>query len=252
MTAPPIGIGAGECQVWTTTAETHLSLLDLLDDAERQRCRELTEARVRAQYMTAHAFVRRIVSSLTGADPRALRFERVCQRCGGPHGKPRLLWPGLEVSLSHSGERVAVAVSTAGPVGVDIQYLVTDGRARDSVLAEPERRTLLALPEERRAAAFTRYWARKEAVLKATGDGLTVDPADLTVSGPDEPARLLGWRGRPDAVPRIALTDLDTGPGHRLAVALWGPAGGARAPAAVHHHGITDLSALRTQPPPHT
>ncbi|MET9834291.1 4'-phosphopantetheinyl transferase superfamily protein [Streptomyces sp. NPDC006385] len=92
------------------------------------------------------------------------------------------------------------------------------------VLSEAEQRVLAALPAARTPAAFTRYWARKEAVLKATGDGLTVNPADLTVSGPGTPAALLDWRGRQDhRAAFLPLADVAAGPDHRCAVAFLGP-----------------------------
>jgi 4'-phosphopantetheinyl transferase len=59
-------------------------------------------------------------------------------------------------------------------------------------------------------------------VLKATGDGLTVDPRVLTVSSPTEQPRLLAW---PDGIQpsTVHLTDLDLGRGYSSCVALLGP-----------------------------
>jgi 4'-phosphopantetheinyl transferase len=53
-------------------------------------------------------------------------------------------------------------------------------------------------PANRRVDGFLRYWTRKEAVLKATGDGLRVPMDELVVSAPEEAAELRSWRGRPD------------------------------------------------------
>jgi hypothetical protein len=47
--------------------------------------------------------------------------DRSCPSCGRHHGRPHLPGTGLDVSISHSGATVAVAVSNAGPVGVDAQ-----------------------------------------------------------------------------------------------------------------------------------
>src|SRR5690606_21175696 len=110
--------------------------------------------------------------------------------------------PGpLRLSWSHSGDRVVVAVTPGTEVGVDVERIVPHAReTAERVLREPERAVLAALPEPRRPAGFVRYWTRKEALLKATGDGLAVPPALLHVTAPDAPPRLLSWSGpdRPD------------------------------------------------------
>ncbi len=87
---------------------------------------------------------------------------------------------------------------------------------RDTVLAQAEQRVLAAGPPE----GFFTYWCRKEALLKATGDGLAISPARLRVSGPAEPARLLDWTvpGRP--APLVRLTDLRPDPDHVGCVAI--------------------------------
>jgi 4'-phosphopantetheinyl transferase len=64
-------------------------------------------------------------------------------------------------------------------------------------------------------------WARKEAVLKASGHGLAVDPRQVVVSGPEEPAALLQWKGDVPLGTGVQLADVPlTEPGHVAAVAL--------------------------------
>ena len=72
-----------------------------------------------------------------------------------------------------------------------------------------EVRTLQALPEEDQAHAFLACWTRKEAFLKARGDGLTLalDSFDVTLA-PDEPAALLRTRWSSDEHSRWRLVDL--------------------------------------------
>ncbi|MEU6508495.1 4'-phosphopantetheinyl transferase superfamily protein [Streptomyces sp. NPDC046942] len=221
--------GAAECHVWLAPAVADPVLLDLLDPAERDRVRGLLREEARTLSTAAHALLRLVLAAHTGAQPWRIRLARTCRGCGGAHGKPRLADPpaDLEFSLSHCAGLVAVAVTAGRPVGVDVEAVgdLSGDRALlpHRVLSEAERDAFAVLPEPHAPAAFTRYWARKEALLKATGDGLLVNPADLTVSAPDTPAALLHWRGRPAPHPPLPLADVPAGPDHRCAVAFVGP-----------------------------
>ncbi|MFC8914567.1 4'-phosphopantetheinyl transferase family protein [Streptomyces sp. NPDC047821] len=230
-------VPAGECHVWIADAVRVPSpaLLELLDARERARHDSLVRAQDRALYLTAHALLRQVVAAQLGGVPREVRFTHVCRHCERtePHGKPGLEGSSLEISLSHSGGRVAVALSPAGPVGVDIEQVARDMRdLTEVVLAPEEREELERLAEAGRPGAFTRYWARKEAVLKATGDGLVVSPALLTVSPPWAPAALLAWRERAEPHRPVRLHDVDAGDGYRAAVAVLG------APCRVVRHEV--------------
>ncbi|MER7516258.1 4'-phosphopantetheinyl transferase superfamily protein [Streptomyces sp. NPDC126499] len=208
--------------MWTARAvSVSPDRLRLLDDRERRVYGSLLREADRALYLTAHALLRRVLGEVLDRDPAGLVFA------AGPHGKPYLEDAPVEFSLSHSGERVAVALTSGTPVGVDVERVTDLAGLPLPVLSGEERTVFDRVPEPERAAAFTAYWVRKEAVLKATGEGLRVDPARLTVSAPDRPAELLGWRGRDGVQPhrRVRLYDLDAGEGYRGAVALLG--GGA-------------------------
>ncbi|WP_351223130.1 4'-phosphopantetheinyl transferase superfamily protein [Streptomyces sp. NPDC002133] len=219
-------VGPGECHVWSARAHWVPELLDVLDEGERERCAQFRREEHRGLYLTAHVLARRVVAAQLSVDPRDVIFVLVCKHCteprGRPHGKPTLPGTPLELSLSHSGRRVMVALTTAGPVGVDVEEVARQADLPLDVLSAPERAELERLPSVDRAGAFTRYWARKEAVLKATGEGLMVDPATLTVTGPAAPAQLIEWRERPEPHLPVRLEDLDEGDDYRAAVAVVG------------------------------
>lgn len=205
--------------MWTARAvSVSANLYALLDVRERRVYESLTDGPVRAQYLTAHALLRSVLGAALDRDPAGLVFA------AGPHGKPYLADAPVEFSISHSGERVAVALSADAPVGVDVERITELAELPLPVLSEQERAVFDRVPGPDRAVAFTSYWVRKEAVLKATGEGLRVDPARLTVSAPDRPAELLAWRGRDGGQPHppVRLYDLDAGEGYRGAVALLG------------------------------
>ncbi|MGH3328523.1 MAG: 4'-phosphopantetheinyl transferase family protein [Streptomycetales bacterium] len=116
-----------------------------------------------------------------------------------------------------------VAVTRGVPVGVDVEGLRPDRDhlvLADHVLSPFERCALRRLPKVDQPAGFLRYWTRKEAVLKASGDGLAVPLTTLVVSAADEPPRLLTWTAQPPFDEPVQLSDLCPGYGYVACVAL--------------------------------
>lgn len=201
----------------------HVDLLDAAEQARRDRLRRRID---RDRFTVACALLRSAAGAHLQCAPCDVPLIRTCPSCGQPHGKPRLPEPdGLELSVSHSGDRVVVALSQDAPVGVDVEEVARlrdpDGVA-SHVLAPPESAWFSASPAEvahRRRALLT-YWIRKEAVVKATGEGLRVPLGHVVVSDPDTAPRLLAWQGREQAVQDIALYPLDAGADHVAALAV--------------------------------
>ena len=171
--------------------------------------------------------MRAAVAEVAGAVASSVGLEQRCTRCGGPHGRVRVVSPAAcvpwGVSLSRAGASVAVAVSVLGPVGIDIESI--DAVARrdlDDVAFTPgELAALSILPADAAARARTRLWTIKEAVLKLTGDGLNVDPRELSVGST---GALEAWPNAPFALPRLQLRQVDAGVGLLGTVAVLGDA----------------------------
>lgn len=195
--------------------------LALLDDGERSRAERKREA---APFVTGHALVRRVLGDLLDRAPQTLAFERRCTTCNSDrHGKPSLVGvDGWHFSLSYTSDVAVVAVAEGTEVGVDVEDLTDadfEGFAQ-ATLARGEVDGFDGLTGHDLLVARARVWARKEAVLKATGHGLVVDPSEVLVAGPCEPPALVDWRAdepRPSAI-RIADVILAAGD-HRSAVA---------------------------------
>ncbi len=101
-------------------------------------------------------------------------------------GRPMLTGSSLAVSLAHSGDAAVVAIADGRDVGVDLERLrpgVDGWSLVRHALTSRERRRLGDLPRAGHAAAFLSAWARKEALLKAAGVGLAVDPARVELDG---------------------------------------------------------------------
>ncbi len=212
------------CEVWWSrplaTADDHLGTLD---DTERTRFDAYRQDADKLRFLTGRVLARSAVAQWLGTEPTAIRFDASCEDCGKSHGKPRVIGhDDVALSLSHSGDRVGVAVTTGAPVGLDVE--ATSGRATHDLITyalnETERATVTGLTPEDAAAAFFTYWARKEALMKATGRGLKIPLRSITLSAPGEPARLVAADDAALDPTATTLFDVDPGPGYRAAVAV--------------------------------
>ena len=171
-----------DVEVWWR--EPSLEGAGLLVGVEQERADAYLRDADRARFVTGVALSRTVLGDKLALAPRDVPLDRTCQDCGRPHGPPRLR-DGPLFSISHSGERVVLAVADV-PVGVDVEKL--DRRLDPTRLAKrmllPEERARIATPDD-----FLRTWTRKEALVKATGEGVFVlpraDPPGATFAGLD-------------------------------------------------------------------
>ncbi|WP_040162102.1 4'-phosphopantetheinyl transferase family protein [Mobilicoccus massiliensis] len=225
----------------------------LLDDVERASLAVIRAPRDRDRYLSAHVLMRRVLAEHTGIAEDEQRFHRRCIICGGPHGKPRLVPPGVDpfdenaisaldtpqINLSYAGNRVMLALRQQGAIGVDIEaWAMTDFVGFPSVaLTAEESRELLEFGVADRAAARTAWWCRKEAVLKATGHGLRVEAVNLRVTPPDTPPALLAWNDPTIPRPDVTMADVPVEGRYAAAVAVEG-----RVTLRVHLHDVDHLA----------
>ena len=200
---------------------------ELLDARERERARAHRAPAASHTFVRAHALLRLVLAAYVGEDPAALRFTTRCRLCGGSHGKPSLIGAAdLDFSLSHSHGAAIVAVGGAAPIGVDIENrrgAATVSELSPAILAPGETlgRTSAG------ATGLLRHWTRKEALLKATGHGLAIDPSTVRLM----PAPDGRWHVRSaphlDTPGSWTIIDATPGPDHVAAIAL------KRTPSAV-------------------
>ncbi|MEZ7003797.1 4'-phosphopantetheinyl transferase superfamily protein [Streptomyces sp. AD55] len=184
----------------------------LLDESERARYAALWAPGDRARFAAGRALAKSVLGRLTGLPAGSLRLSRTCRLCGGPHGGPQLAGSGYRFSLSHAGDFVVLAVCDRGSPGVDVEQPGRRDFARlaGRVLSRAEARDFSALPAGLLDWAGCRYWTRKEALLKATGHGLSLPMREITVTRPGRAAALLDWTGRYEAS-EFFLADVGAG-----------------------------------------
>ncbi|SNR57166.1 4'-phosphopantetheinyl transferase [Haloechinothrix alba] len=208
-----------ECAVlWSGPLTPGGELLRHLDEIELGRYHSYRLDADRRRFLTGRVLAKHAVGERLGVPPETITLDATCSSCGKPHGKPTVpaaTSPGepLELSITHSGDWVGVALAQGVPVGLDVESPA--GRSAESVdglvgytLADSERATIATLDPAERERAFLRYWARKEALMKATGQGLRLGLQDMIVSAPWEPARLHAAPEQAMTPQRTFLTDL--------------------------------------------
>ncbi len=195
-----------------------------LSGDERERAARLRSPTDRARFIAARGALRAILARYLKATPAALRFTY------GSHGKPALDAAfgdtDLCFNLAHSGPLALLAVARECAVGIDLERARPDRddmAIADRFFAAGEAAKLRTLSEDERPAAFLRCWTRKEAYIKARGDGfaLPLDSFEVTLAPGDGPA-LLRARHGPDDAARWSLYDLPVTPGYTAALAVEG------------------------------
>jgi 4'-phosphopantetheinyl transferase len=145
----------------------------LLVPHERERYRQFRFDGDRERYLTTHALKRRVLGALLGCSGIELCFRNL------QGGKPRLQGDGPHFNLSHSGNWVAMIVSTETPVGIDVEQptLALDHDQLASLVFHPQDRFLPepTSPLER----FYTAWTLKEAISKGVGLGLSLPLSGL-------------------------------------------------------------------------
>lgn len=206
-------LSSGAVRVWWAACQP-LTGLDLtsLSPEEHARVNRLGTEPARQRSALARVVLRAALADALGAPPAsfALEWSRGPALLGEP-GSPDVPW----LSVSHSAERVVVALATAGQVGVDIETAARGERLRPTVVERittpVERAALAKMDGPARERAAIQLWTAKEAILKATKEGLTVEPHTVEIVGLPEAVRLTAHGSRPELVgaSQLSLLVLD-------------------------------------------
>lgn len=227
--APPEPtVREGELHVWLLEAGREppaRGLLDVLSADEVERAGRFCFRRDRERFVQARGVLRMLLGRYLGADPARLRF------CYTGYGKPVLggEWEGSGVSfnLSHSHELILYAFALGREVGVDVERVRPEfaGEAIAArFFAAPEVEALRRTPAEARAVTFFSCWTRKEAYIKARGEGLSL-PLDRFAVTVDARARdvTLDVFGDAGEGQRWTIISLPSPAGYVAALAAEGP-----------------------------
>lgn len=194
----------------------------ILAPDERDRADRFVRLEHRNRFIVGRGVLRRILGGYLERDPDQLHFRY------SPSGKPALSVASgvraIRFNVSHTHDLALYAVTIGREIGVDVERIRADYGTKDLALryfSEREVAALRALAPADRLEAFFTCWTRKEAYLKARGEGLSLPLDRFTVSlTPGQPAALLEVLDDPKETARWSLRQLFPGTGHVAALAV--------------------------------
>lgn len=222
-------LSTNDVHIWRATLDRPAlvvqQLAQTLSKGERMRAGRFHFEKDSKHFIIGRGILRAILGLYLDTEPSRLQF------CYGSRGKPYLAGESAKVdlrfNLAHSHGLALYAFTRGREIGVDVEYIrhVPDiEQIAATFFSARENAVLHALPASQRQKAFFNCWTRKEAYIKAIGNGLaqSLDRFDVSLT-PGEPARLLSLEGDAEEASLWSLK-------------AWAPAAGYVAALAVEGH----------------
>jgi 4'-phosphopantetheinyl transferase len=216
-----------EIHIWhgvvgrASSEEIHDHLGSLSSD-EVARAWRFRFERDRNTFIYARAMLRTVIGMYLGTNPDCVRFSY--SEYGKPSLEQRREKRGLHFNLSHSHDAVLLAICRNREIGADIEYIREDLSPEEissQYFSYSEQRNLTKIPtRQSRVKAFFRCWTRKEAWLKARGNGFSYPLKDFDVSVDARPTVTLVTRLDPAEASRWQIFDLSCPAGYAAALAI--------------------------------
>lgn len=226
--AAGLEVAPGTIQVWSIRLDPPAERVEQLGQSlaadEWQRANRFRFEKHRRQYVVGRGALRALLAAYLGIRPQDVQFTY------GPRGKPFLAPPlnagGLQFNLSNSDELALVGFVLGAEIGVDVEYrrpMPDCEQIAERFFSQSEREALRAIAAPRKEEAFFNCWTRKEAYLKAVGEGLAapLDSFDVTLA-PGDPPRMLALEGDAERAARWWLHHLLPADDYIGAVAIEG------------------------------
>jgi len=227
---PQSGLTLAEKEIHIWRADLDLpdrsiqQLNQILSTDERMRAERFHFEKDKKKFVIGVGILRAMLSPYVGVEPKELRFIH------GKRGKPMLddvfANGSIQFNMSHSEGLALYGFTRDHEIGVDIEF-VRDIPEMDKIAEQffsiKENDVFRSLPDSKKKEAFFNCWTRKEAFVKAIGDGLYqgLDKFDVALI-PGEPARLLRIGGDSKIASRWLIQDLKPAPGFTAAFAAEG------------------------------
>jgi len=223
-----ISLSNSDVHIWRASLNLPAARVDelaeVLSGDEQERAGRFHFERDRRRFIVARAALRTILGQYEQLEPGRLQFRY------GPQGKPFLAdqpeHNELRFNIAHSHELALLGFTRGRELGVDLEYIrpLKDlNQIAARFFSARENATLKKLPSSQKQVAFYTCWTRKEAYIKAIGEGLSMplDAFDVSL-GPDAPAALISVRDDPDEARRWSMQALQPAPNYIAAFIVEG------------------------------
>ncbi len=228
ISPPSIPLSSDEVHIWRASLEQPpegvVKFSSLLSPDEELRARRFYFERDRNRFIVGRGLLRTILGNYLAMEPSLIEFSY------GPYGKPALKTvfhdKTLQFNLSHSNSLAVFIFSWDRRVGIDIEFihaLSSEDRFAEQLFSPRESALISSLSGEEKLNAFFKLWTCKEAVFKASGDGLTkpIDQAEILLTE-GESVQLVSIDGDPEQAASWHLETFSPAPGYRVSLAVEG------------------------------
>jgi 4'-phosphopantetheinyl transferase len=190
---PSLALDATEVHLWQASLDERPADIfeSFLSADELTRANRFHFVKDRSRFVVARGLLRNLLSAYLGVDCSDLRFSY------GAQGKPFLVLDSpvqINFNVSHTHGRAVFAFTRGRDLGVDLEYVsddFDDELIANRFFSRAEVLTLRTVPADLRKQAFFNCWTRKEAYIKARGEGLSMPLNQFDVSlRPNEPVAL--------------------------------------------------------------
>jgi 4'-phosphopantetheinyl transferase len=186
------------------------SFLTLLSPDEKNRAQKFRFARDSRNFIAARGILRSLIGRYLAINPAQVSIQY------SKFGKPCIANNNfLQFNISHSQNLALLAFTKRFTIGIDVEFVNPEIEAKDiavNFFAKNEIVSLHALPEKQQALGFFNCWTRKEAFIKAVGEGLSFPLDKFEVSlEPGKPAKLLATDWDPKAISKWSMYSMSPG-----------------------------------------
>jgi 4'-phosphopantetheinyl transferase len=220
-----LSLASADVHVWQAKLDDRLAdcVGRFLSPDEISRAHRFHFDKDRDHFVAARGLLRTLLSAYVGINPDELRFSYT------EKGKPTMgegQQSGINFNVAHSHGMALYAFSSGREVGVDLEFMkedLADEKIAERFFSPREIETLRSLPPELRKNAFFNCWTRKEAYIKARGEGLSMPLDEFDVSlKPGEPAALLENHKEPAELTRWSMRSVTVPSGYVAAIVVEG------------------------------
>ncbi len=221
-------IEPNEVHVWLVDldvpAETIKRYWQIISSEEQDRANRFHFPKDREHFIVAHGVLRKILGYYLNSSPKDLCFMQ--NSCGKPFLTEDKGASHIMFNLSHSHGLALIAAAYKRKIGVDIEWKRDDLASQqiaERFFSPKEVEELLSLEKRLQKTAFFNCWTRKEAYIKARGEGLSIPLHEFDVTlAPDKPAKLLASRVTPDEASSWSMHAVEIDNDHAAAVVVEG------------------------------